>query len=257
MKIVEIKDQVPVDQEKNTPTDKDLDDILRQLAEARAEHERLLEETKRNDLLLAEEKVRREMAEAKLRSLKNDLSELENALKEKERETRGFLLVSQNSLDEICSSFDNLLEMLDSVTRNPSVGSESEEDSIIKADIRTRMALLIRKTKSESLRRGYFSEEDKKDVKKFARSEADMRNTLPPINLIHLERHIGDSPDIISPSLEESFRKREESFRNLEASFQKMGDTNRGPIPSSATERARAIFSQILSGNMLLNIGAQ
>lgn len=257
MKIVEIGDQVSLHQEKNSPTDKDLDDLLRQLAEARAEHERLLEETKRNHLLLSEERLRRETAETKLRSLKNNLSELEKALKEKERESRGFLLVSQNSLDEICSSFDNLLEMLDSVTRNPSIRSESEEESIIKSDIRTRMALLIRKTKSESFRRGYFTEEVTKDVKKLARSEADMRINLPPMNLIHLERHIGDSPDIISPSLRQSFRKMEDSFRNSEDSFRKMGDTNRGRIPSSATERARAIFSQILSGNMLLNLSAQ
>ena len=256
MKVVEIVNQDFHKEDQMNPADK-LEELLQQLSKAQTEHKRLLEETKKHDLLLYEERIRREMAEAKLRSLKNDLSELENAVKEKERETRGFFLVSKNSLDEICNSFESLLEMLGSVSRNRSISSESEEESINKDVIRTKMALLIRKTKSESHRRGYFGEEVPKDPYKFVRSEADMRNSLPPSDRILLERHIGDSPDIVSPSLKESFRKKENSFREGDNSFRQMGDMKRLYVPSLVSERARAIFTQILRGNMIVNVSSQ
>ncbi|XP_024936356.1 centrosomal protein of 78 kDa [Cephus cinctus] len=222
-----------------------IEEILRQLSEARSEHERLLEDIKRNDLLLEEERMRRELAEAKLQSTKNDLLDLENALKEKEMETRGCLLVSQESLNEICSSFDQLLEMLDAVTRHPNTSRTVLEEDVVRMDIKRQVARLIRKTKSENLERGYSYDRQPESSarivetsRKFVRSEHDVRSSLPPIAPIHIERKIGDSPDVETPT-QESRRRRG-----------KVSD-----IPSPR-ERARAIFAQIINGDSVLNLGS-
>ncbi|KOC61184.1 Centrosomal protein of 78 kDa [Habropoda laboriosa] len=212
-----------------------------QLAEAQAEHDRLLEETRRSGLLLIEERGRREAAEDQLQSMKTNLVELENALKEKEQETSGFLLLSQQSLDEICNSFDRLLDMLDSATKNPSGSKrESIEAAIVKADIKRRVDSVIRQTKSENLRRGFVVDVQEDDsirytepVKKFAKSESDVRNVLPPISTLHLEKNIGDSPDICSPTLERI--------------------QHRDKVSLSPRARARELFAQIVHGNAVLD----
>ncbi|XP_017764291.1 PREDICTED: centrosomal protein of 78 kDa-like [Eufriesea mexicana] len=211
-----------------------------QLAEAKSEHDRLLEEAKCSGLLLAEERGRRLLAEEQLNAMKNNLVELENALKEKEQETRGFLLLSQQSLDEICSSFDRLLNMLDSVTKNPNASRrETTEAAIVKADIKRRVASVIRETKSENLRRGFVVDADEEDsirytepMKKFAKSESDMR-TLPPISTMHMERNIGDSPDICSSPLQRVLLQDKDSL--------------------SPRARVRAIFAQIIHGDAVLD----
>ncbi|XP_017875297.1 uncharacterized protein LOC108622129 [Ceratina calcarata] len=213
-----------------------------QLAEAKAEHERLLEETRHSGLLLAEERERREAAEEQLDAMKSNLAELENALKEKERETSGFLMLSQQAWDEISTSFDRLLEMLDNMTKNPNANRrEATEAAIVRADIKRRVASVIRETKSENLRRGFIvgvGEEDPitytEPIKKFAKSESDMRNTLPPISTLHLEKNIGDSPDICSPSLERVLHHNKDAL--------------------SPRARARALFAQIIHGDAVLDL---
>ncbi|XP_054005609.1 centrosomal protein of 78 kDa-like [Hylaeus anthracinus] len=215
-----------------------------ELAEARAEHDRLVEETKRSSLLLAVEKNRREEAEAKLNGMRNNLTELENALKEKEQETNGSVLLSQQSLDEICSSFDRLLEMLDSVNRNPNTGrTESTEMAIVQADIKERVASVIRQTKSENLRRGFVVDVDEDDsigytepIKKLAKSESDVRTTLPPISTMHLERNIGDSPDVGSSALPNRILCHEARMDAM-----------------SPRERARTLFKQILHADSMFD----
>ncbi|XP_076244629.1 uncharacterized protein LOC143185480 [Calliopsis andreniformis] len=215
-----------------------------QLAEAEAENDRLVEEMRRSGRLLAEERDRREAAEKKLNAMKNNLTELENALKEKEQETSGFLLLSQQDLKEICSYFDRLLEVLDSVTRNPNASKrETSEAAIVKTDIQRKVASVIRQTKSENRRRGFIVDIDEDDtirytepIRKFAKSESDVRSTMPPLSTMHLERNIGDSPDIGSPSLES---------RMLRCDAKK---------PSiSPRERARALFAQFVQGDAVLD----
>ncbi|XP_076751241.1 uncharacterized protein LOC143423641 [Xylocopa sonorina] len=241
-----------VDAATQVTSDLDADDSIRiqkiqiQLAEAKTDHDRLVEDARRSGLLLAEERERREAAEEQLRTMKNNLAELEDALKEKERETSGFLLLSQQSLDEICNSFDRLLDMLDSVTKNPTANRrESTEAAIVRADIKRRVASVIRQTKSENLSRGFVVDVDEDDsigymepIKKFAKSESDVRNTLPPLSTMHLERNIGDSPDICSPSLERALRL-------------DIGET------MSPRARARALFAQIVQGDAVLDFCSQ
>ena len=212
-----------------------------QLIEARAEHDRLLEETSRSGLLLAEEREQREAAEEQLNAMKSNLTELENALREKEEKTNGYLLLSQQSFEEICSSFDRLLSMLDTVTKNSSANrKDTVEAAIVGADIKRRVASVIRETKSENLRRGFIVDVDEDDsircaepMKKFAKSESDVRSSLPPISMLHLERKIGDSSDVCSPTLQSVLRHEKDTM--------------------SPRARARALFAQIIQGDAVLD----
>lgn len=212
-----------------------------QLVEARAEHERLLEETNRSGLLLAEEREQREAAEEQLNAMKSSLTELENALREKEEKTNGYLLLSQQSFEEICSSFDRLLSMLDTVTKNSSANrKDTVEAAIVRADIKRRVASVIRETKSENLRRGFIVDVDEDDsiryaepMKKFTKSESDVRSSLPPISMLHLEKKIGDSADVCSPTLQRVLRHEKDTM--------------------SPRARARALFAQIIQGDAVLD----
>ncbi|XP_043506335.1 centrosomal protein of 78 kDa-like [Frieseomelitta varia] len=212
-----------------------------QLVEARAEHDRLLEEISRSGLLLAEEREQREAAEEQLNAMKSNLTELENALREKEEKTNGYLLLSQQSFEEICSSFDRLLSMLDTVTKNSSANrKDTVEAAIVRADIKRRVASVIRETKSENLRRGFIVDVDEDDsiryaepMKKFAKSESDVRSSLPPISMLHLERKIGDSSDVCSPNLQRVLRHEKDTI--------------------SPRARARALFAQIIQGDAVLD----
>ncbi|XP_031837427.1 uncharacterized protein LOC116429095 [Nomia melanderi] len=207
-----------------------------QLAEAKAEHERLLEETRHSDLLLAEERNRREEAETKLNAMKKDFIQLENALKDKEKETSGLLLIRQQSMEEISSCFERLLKILDSVTNNPS-RKDTAVATFVKDDIKRCISSVIRHTKSENLRRAFAVNVDEDEsigytepMKKFAKSESDMRSTLPPM---YLERNIGDSPDIGSPSLDARILRHERELM-------------------SPRKRARALFAQIVHGDAVV-----
>lgn len=241
LELIKVDDAPQMTDDLETEDSARIQKIQIQLAEAKAEHDRLLEDTRRSGLLLAEERGRREAAEEQLNEMKNNLAELEKALKEKEQETSGFLLLSQQSFDEICSSFDRLLNMLDSVTKTPSANRrDTTEAAIVKADIKRRVASVIRETKSENLRRGFIVDVDEDDsvrytepIKKFAKSESDMRSALPPISTYHLERNIGDSPDIGSPTLQRVPRNEKHMM--------------------SPRARARALFAQIIQGDTVLD----
>ncbi|XP_011691473.1 PREDICTED: protein Cep78 homolog [Wasmannia auropunctata] len=209
--------------------------ILKQLAEAQAEHDRLLEETKRTDLLLVEERARRETAEMNLRSVQKDVAELECALKKKENETRGYLLVSQQSLDEICMSFDRLLELLENVVGKYPSDRTLGSQQIVSADIKRRLTSVIRQTKSENLKRGYKVDIELPQyvvdsARKFVKSESDVRSTMP-IPATYLERKIGECPE-----------NNELRHRCRDADK-----------PMSSVDRARAIFASIISGEAMLD----
>lgn len=213
----------------------EIQNILKQLAEAQAEHHRLLEETKRVDLLLNEERAYREVAEANLRSAQNDIAMLENVLKKKEIETSGYLLISQQSLDEICLSFDRLLDLLEDVAKYPFDRTQPSAQQIASADIKRRLVSVIRQTKSENLKRGYKMEIESHVVdsaRKFVKSESDVRSIMP-IPAAHLEKKIGECPE------------------NNELRDRRRHDVDAKPM--SAGDRARAIFASIVSGETVLD----
>ncbi|XP_012059455.1 PREDICTED: protein Cep78 homolog [Atta cephalotes] len=212
--------------------------ILRQLTEAQAEHDRLLKETKRIDLLLAEERARREAAEMNLQSAQDNLIKLECALKKKENETRGYLLVSEQSLNEICLSFDRLLELLENVTDKYSYDGTLESQQIVSADIKRCITSVIRQTKSENLKRGYkvgieLPQYIVDGVQKFAKSESDVRSMMP-IPATYLERKIG-----------ECLENNELHHRCHD------GTVDIVSKPISSVHRARAIFASIISGEAI------
>lgn len=265
----------------------ELNRVLEQLSEARMEHDRLMEESRRAGTLLAEEKCRRESAETKLELMKRDLADLEGTLRETESETRGFLLISQRSLDDMAESFDRVLEMLDHLARNSRAANvryleeqgdqdeEQHQDQVIharqdysraKAEIRKRVARLIRKTKSESHRGGLLrveceetrvidaassssssSEAVDTSTKKLAKSEGDVRSLLPPpiLQPIRLEKNIGDSPNVISTGL-----ARPTNYRVWPECHQMLDYNNKTASPC---ERARALFAEILNGESFIH----
>jgi len=207
--------------------------ILKQLAEAQAEHNRLLEETKRTDLLFVEERERRKAAEMNLRLAQNDVAKLECALKKKENETEGYLLVSQQSLDEICLSFDRLLELLENVAGK--FPSDRMLGSQMTADIKQRLTSVIRQTKSENLKRGYKVDIELPQyvvdsARKLVKSESDVRSKMP-ISATYFERKIGECPE------------------NNEL-YHQCRDADK---PMSPIDRARAIFSSIINSEAVLD----
>ncbi|KAL0108309.1 hypothetical protein PUN28_015091 [Cardiocondyla obscurior] len=208
--------------------------VLRQLTEVKAEHERLLEETKRIDLLLVEERERRESAEMDLRSAQSNVTELECALKRKENESRGHLLVDQQSLDEICLSFDRLLELLANVTGKYPLDRSLDSREIASAVIRRRLASVIRQTKSENLKRGQKvnAELHADSPRKFAKSESDVRSNAP-IPVTRIEKKIGECP---GGDDDPRYRRR---------------DVDK---PTTSVDRARSIFASIVSGETALEI---
>ncbi|XP_026824222.1 centrosomal protein of 78 kDa-like [Ooceraea biroi] len=230
-----------VEQEEEQRTDQrniseEIQSTLKRLTEARAEREHLLEEVKRTDLLLVEERARREIAEMKLRSAQGNVIELEYALKNKENETNGYLLVSQQFLDEICLSFDRLLKLLENQSANPPSDRVKDSHEFASAiDIKRRLAHVIGQTKSENLKRGYrMNVELSKCVgvdtaRKFVKSESDVRSILP-IPGMHLEKKIGEGPT---------------------NELRRYRDADKSPI--SPSERARAIFASIVSGTVVLD----
>lgn len=210
--------------------------VLGQLAQVRVQHDRLSEEVKRTDLLLVEERERREIAEINLRSAQNDVAKLECALRKKENETRGYLLVSQQSLNEICSSFDRLLELLENVAGKSPSDRKLDSQQIASADIKQRLTSVIRQTKSENLKRGYKVDIELPQyvvdsARKLVKSESDVRSTMP-IPVTHLERKIGECPE--SSELYHRYRDADKSMTSV--------------------DRARAIFASIVSGEAVLDL---
>ena len=227
-------------------------DMVRELLELREDRDRLLEESRSRELILAEERARREFAEAKLRSAKCDLTELEEVMRQRDRDSRGYLLVSQKSLEEICRSFARLLDMLESSSvrsENDSIGLEIsdgvEEQELVKENIKRRFALIIRKTKSENLKRGLYSVDDDTRLQltaRYGRSEGNIRNRKaiePVMEPVRVERHIGDTAE--NPVL----RMPRDDVR---LPLEKAGGESPG-------ERARAIFASIVNGNARLGFG--
>ncbi|XP_008203946.1 centrosomal protein of 78 kDa [Nasonia vitripennis] len=235
-----------------------LEEIAEQLLESRAECDRFLEEIRRNELIIAEERARREFAEAKLRSLRTDLEEIQ----QRERDSRGYLLISQKSMEEICLSFGRLLDMLE---RHPvpddvideennslaRLDVEAAEDRLTKEDIKRRFALIIRKTKSENLKRGYFVDENTvlsrlQLTARHGRSEGNIRNKKPTAvePLRRCERNIGDTVETVGLPYQDF---REHRYEGIRLSSLKAGDG-----ASSPGERARTLFASIVNGDALL-----
>ncbi|XP_043501419.1 centrosomal protein of 78 kDa-like [Polistes fuscatus] len=247
--------------------------MTRELMLARTTHDHLLEENKRQDILVAREKAKREIAETKLRAMSTDLADLENILREKDRETDGFLLVSQRSLNDICASFDRLVELLESLTRNSRLDRKHlEENLTIGKDVKRRFIdSIVRKTKSENLGRGYVvdieddereEEEEKEreeetiekdkemivessrfDKKKLVKSEGDVRRKQQqqqqplPLTPVRVETNIGDNPDVLVVG---------SSLKGLVHGRLDAGDKRN----MSSVERAKNIFFRFVNGEV-------
>ncbi|XP_014207934.1 centrosomal protein of 78 kDa [Copidosoma floridanum] len=241
-----------------------LQQVVHELLECQEERDKLLEDKRRLELSLTEERARREFAESKLRAARSNLSELEEAQRRRERDSRSYLSISQKSMEELCLSFGRLLEMLEesSLRRSADNSVDSEEESQLREDIKRRFALIIRKTKSENLKKGnYFVDEDRllprlQLTARYGRSEGNIRTTVEPLaQPVRMERHIGDTaetssalPQLVTPSYStgRDARLPSSAGRRLSA-----GDE---PSPS---DRARALFASIVSGNALLGINTR
>ncbi|XP_066592651.1 leucine-rich repeat-containing protein 45-like [Prorops nasuta] len=243
----------------SVPSDREeMIEILKQLVDAKIEQERLSAELKRTDNLLAEEKSRRKAAEYQLQIMKSNVQALDKALREKQRDTEGSLLISRRSLDEICESFDKLFNMLDSIPVSSARSENARENATARADIERRFTYLVRKTKSENLNRecsmnaaDEYDEEETGDyegagmsgyeidvARKFAYSESDVRKKHhEPVPSIRLERNIGDNPDVVSPEARNAFTCKKNDFM-------------------SASDRARAIFAQIVGGDSRMDLNS-
>uniref|UniRef100_A0A0C9R3E2 Cep78 protein n=1 Tax=Fopius arisanus TaxID=64838 RepID=A0A0C9R3E2_9HYME len=209
----------------------ELEELLEPLTEsedsAKAMYERL-------EVQLKEERARREVAEMKLRMVRGDLEDLENVLKSKEKATRGYLLISQKSLDEIAKSFEELLEMLEGGERS---SRWRESDVAAREVLKRKVTLLLRKTKSEKLGRSFILESPTKGVK----STGDVSSTSPPIPE-QLEKQIGDTGDGITGG-------------NSSNTWRIPGEITKTDF--SPCERARALFKQIINGDVILNLDSR
>uniref|UniRef100_A0A6V7M231 Centrosomal protein of 78 kDa n=1 Tax=Bracon brevicornis TaxID=1563983 RepID=A0A6V7M231_9HYME len=168
---------------------------------------------------LQEEKSRREFAENKLNLMKRELEDLESVIKTKEIETRGYLLISQKSLDEMTQSFEELIKMLEQEKDGRSPNSREF--------IKHKIKYLLRKTKSdkEILTLGCTT-------KKSVKSSGDLSERSNADILFPTEDKIGDG---ISPKSNEH-------------------PTVLSSKSSSPCDRARQLFTQIINSNVMLDL---
>lgn len=209
---------------------KSVEQLLGHLAQG--SEEKLMDERKQMEVQLKEERARREVAEMKLRMMRRDLEDLENVLKAKEIATRGYLLISQKSLDEISNSFEELLKMLENLETDRSA-EWRETDLEARETIKRKVTLLLRKTKSEKLGRNTLELES---PTKCVKSVGDVSTTVPP-HPSQLETQVGDNA---------------EESSTLGNAWRRPGLLQKSSF--SPCERARAIFKQLINGNVILNL---
>ncbi|KAL7302940.1 hypothetical protein TKK_0004167 [Trichogramma kaykai] len=278
-----------------------IQEVIRRLLETEEQRDQLQEDSRRDRLALAEERARREFAESKLRAAKCSVAELEEELRQRELQSRGYLLISQKSMEEICASFTKLLDMLgDATTAAATASAKSSENSIarldqialpgvelededvaslqdVREDIKRHFAFIIRKTKSENLKRGCFIRDDNFDdldddldddnndvdmTARYGRSEGNINigAAIEPVNapLLRIERPTGDNADVVSARLAHSFHT--QNCADQTAADAAAGDVgavgdgvnhNAGErkVPS---DRARTLFASIINGDALL-----
>ncbi|XP_028982352.1 centrosomal protein of 78 kDa [Diachasma alloeum] len=207
----------------------ELEELLAHLAKTEGSEEKMMNEMKQMEVQLKEERARREVAEMKLRLMRRDLEDLENSLKAKEIATRGYLLISQKSLDEIAKSFEELLRMLEDGAERSAGWRETDVQA--REVLKRKVTLLLRKTKSEKLERSILEPES---PTKGVKSTGDVSTTSPPVPS-QLERQVGDTGE--GSLMEDSWRRQ----GLVKSSF-------------SPCERARALFKQIINGDVVLNL---
>ncbi|KAK0170298.1 hypothetical protein PV328_010876 [Microctonus aethiopoides] len=213
------------------------ENILQQLSEAKVEREKLLMTTQSMKYELQEERARREADETKLLLMQQNLIDLENLLKTKESKSHGYLLINHESLNEISITFEQLLKMLDDLSRKSTQTYRADEEKL-RSDIRQRIHSLIQKTKSEKLCRNINNTQL---TMRFSKSENHMKNLSSVISPIsHFEKNIGDHSDTAPITRPEN---------NSCLKHEKLNPTIFSPC-----ERARAIFAQIINGDIILNL---
>lgn len=231
-----------------------VEQVIRELLEIRAERDRLVEDIRRRELILAEERARREFTEAKFRSAKCDLAELEEVIRQRERDSRGYLLINQKSMEEICLSFARLLDMLEDTARmrydDEISRPDSEEENVVKEDIKRRFALIIRKTKSENLKRGFYVDDETVMTRfqmtaRYGRSEGNIRigrKEIEPPRL-QLERgRIGDTAE------RRICHQEVVQYQGGDKPGSACSKSSDDDSLSSPGDRARAIFASFVNG---------
>ncbi|KAK0162168.1 hypothetical protein PV327_008528 [Microctonus hyperodae] len=210
--------------------------ILQQLSAAKVEREKLLMMTQLMKRELKEERGQREADKMKLLLMQQNLIDLENLLKAKEFKSRGYLLVNNESLNEISMTFEQVLKILDDLSRKSTPTCVDEEK--IRSDIRQRIHLLIRRTKSEKLCRKI---NDIQLTMRLSKSESYMKNLSSVISPIsRFDKNIGDHCDAVPIMIS----KNNSCLKN-----EILKSTVFSPY-----ERARAIFAQIINSDIILNL---
>ncbi|XP_044017347.1 centrosomal protein of 78 kDa [Aphidius gifuensis] len=262
--------------------DEEKQDLLeRELEVVKLQQEKLDDKIEKMELELQEERSRRIEAESRLQLMNDDLLELENTLKEKEYETRGYILISQQSFDEINDLFEKLLEMLDDLSRKPEIRWQNDDssDNDETESIKRKVALILRQTKSESLQKTI----DIPNIK-FTKSTGDIQNNMTPLRI---ERDdVGDAANC--QLLSQSYRSTKQEY----SPFQLTDGDDREFLPTlrinqdddddddddeeeeedeedeeeneilesnhesafSRRQRARQIFSQVVNNEVMLKI---
>jgi hypothetical protein len=233
-----------------------LQGILQELMDIRKERDRLEKEIQRNNLELAEERASREFAEQKLESVKCDLLGVKETLKQRDRDSRGYFLMSQKSMDEICQAFGRLMYMLEETSRKTNDSLEmidQEDDSSVRDDIRRRFALIIRKTKSENLKRGYFVDEHAvlsrlQMTSRYGRSESNVHTSIQPlVPMMRVERHIGDTAETIGlPDIMAHYQGQQHNHPRISRDGRE-----------SSSKKARAIFASIVNGDSSITFNSR
>lgn len=250
-------------------------EILNELSICKDEREKLLDEKRKLELSLAEERARREFAETKLETARTKITEHEETLRQRQSSNdQGYLLVSPKSMEDICRSFASLLKILEETSLKKSNENNDDfdiEDSNnqIREDIERKFAFIIRKTKSENLKRGnYFADHqnNKKIVSRlklmssrYGKSESNITTTIEPLpqRPIRIERFIGDTIESNNRRLPQILDVNDRSRGNddvlrlptIRRQFGAGDETT--SLPS---DRARLLFASIVNGDALLNV---
>ncbi|XP_057319297.1 centrosomal protein of 78 kDa [Microplitis mediator] len=130
------------------------------------------------------------------------------------------------------------------------LNEESGQDKLIsKADEKPRVDLIIKKIKSEKIYR------EKKSPSKLSKSENDMKIYVPSIqDAIPVEKNIGDHRDHSSLLMSLPSSSASSASSSSSSSYEKSYCNKNLKTPSSACERARAIFAQIINSDIALNL---
>lgn len=215
-------------------------DAQQQIEDLKRENDRLIES-------MENERMRRE-------ALEEEMSRIRERIEKQEQD---YLLVDKSYVEAFGPMFQTIFERLErcSMKRNlPDLEEESDEPMTTE-DFRRKVALIIRKTRSESIRREKFEDDDTFMTKsqmnvKFGKSDVNIRSrerkrekASLPLDQFSIEHNIGDSAEchrfqLLNMVFEDGCRERKDQ----------------GDGPTSSKEKARAIFDNFITNDNAPNI---